>query len=432
MTRTSSRVVRQIPHRRFDWDTREWWAPDRRLGGRPRRGGPQALPGADDQRAGRHLAARRRRALGRPRAHDALRRPRLVGPRHARRARCPRRCWRGRSRHDGMLLAPLTREGAIALGEARGARLDGAAHALRARARARRRGAARRGWRSTSRSRASRSCSRRCGTRRSATPSSACPARQTAAARCRWTRGSSTHLDGFLATHGVAVDAPAEPRAGGPARGGGRGGRRRSAARKRHRGRAADRRSSTGLGGELQPFQWAGVRYVLDARRAFLSDEQGLGKTVQALAAMEADDAYPAIVVCPASLKLNWLRETRKWLPHRSGRGRRGRRRGPEDRRDHHHQLRGRRQALRDARAAAARGRSSSTSPTTARTRAPSARRRCASSPSRSPSGGLRVALTGTPVLNHAEELICAAARSSAGWTSSAAARASRASSRAC
>src|SRR5581483_4558530 len=54
------------------------------------------------------------------------------------------------------------------------------------------------------------------------------------------------------------------------------------------------------LGGELAPFQWAGVRYVLDARRAFLADEQGLGKTVQALAAIEADGAFPAIVICPA------------------------------------------------------------------------------------------------------------------------------------
>ena len=38
--------------------------------------------------------------------------------------------------------------------------------------------------------------------------------------------------------------------------------------------------------------------YVLDARRCFLADEQGLGKTVEALAALEADDAYPAVVVC--------------------------------------------------------------------------------------------------------------------------------------
>ncbi|HEY5342460.1 MAG TPA: DEAD/DEAH box helicase [Solirubrobacteraceae bacterium] len=72
------------------------------------------------------------------------------------------------------------------------------------------------------------------------------------------------------------------------------------------------------LGGELKPFQRAGVRYLLQQRRAFLADEQGLGKTIEALATLEADGAYPAIVVCPASLKLNWLRELSLWLPHRS------------------------------------------------------------------------------------------------------------------
>ena len=72
------------------------------------------------------------------------------------------------------------------------------------------------------------------------------------------------------------------------------------------------------LGGELAPFQWAGVRYLLETRRTFLADEQGLGKTVQALGALEADGAFPAVVVCPASLKLNWEREAAKWLPHRS------------------------------------------------------------------------------------------------------------------
>jgi SWI/SNF-related matrix-associated actin-dependent regulator 1 of chromatin subfamily A len=72
------------------------------------------------------------------------------------------------------------------------------------------------------------------------------------------------------------------------------------------------------LGGELKPFQRAGVSYLLSQRRAFLADEQGLGKTIEALATLEADGAYPAIVVCPASLKLNWLRELEQWLPNRS------------------------------------------------------------------------------------------------------------------
>ena len=47
------------------------------------------------------------------------------------------------------------------------------------------------------------------------------------------------------------------------------------------------------LGGELHPFQRAGVRYALDRRRTFIADEQGLGKTVQALAALEARPGVP-------------------------------------------------------------------------------------------------------------------------------------------
>ena len=79
-----------------------------------------------------------------------------------------------------------------------------------------------------------------------------------------------------------------------------------------------------GLGGELKPFQRAGVSYLLARRRAFLADEQGLGKTIEALAALQAAAAYPAVVVCPASLKLNWLRELERWLPGRSTRALRG------------------------------------------------------------------------------------------------------------
>ncbi len=72
------------------------------------------------------------------------------------------------------------------------------------------------------------------------------------------------------------------------------------------------------LGGELRPFQRAGVRYARQSRRLFIADEQGLGKTVEALALLEEDDAYPAVVICPASLKLNWQREAAHWLPHRT------------------------------------------------------------------------------------------------------------------
>ena len=49
-----------------------------------------------------------------------------------------------------------------------------------------------------------------------------------------------------------------------------------------------------------------------------IADEMGLGKTVQALAVLEARNAYPALIVCPASLRINWKRESSKWLPQRT------------------------------------------------------------------------------------------------------------------
>jgi SNF2 family DNA or RNA helicase len=72
------------------------------------------------------------------------------------------------------------------------------------------------------------------------------------------------------------------------------------------------------LGGTLRPFQAAGVAYALETKRTFIADEMGLGKTIEALATLEAAEAYPALVVCPASVKFNWEREIRQWLPHRS------------------------------------------------------------------------------------------------------------------
>lgn len=61
------------------------------------------------------------------------------------------------------------------------------------------------------------------------------------------------------------------------------------------------------LGGELRPFQRAGVAYAVRAGgRTFIGDDMGTGKTVQALAAAKVLDAFPLIVVCPASVKLSW------------------------------------------------------------------------------------------------------------------------------
>lgn len=70
-----------------------------------------------------------------------------------------------------------------------------------------------------------------------------------------------------------------------------------------------------GLGGVLMPFQRAGAKYMTEKKRALCADEMGLGKTVQALATVWHLKALPVLILCPASLKMNWIREARKWLP---------------------------------------------------------------------------------------------------------------------
>ena len=214
---------------------------------------------------------------------------------------------------------------------------------------------------------------------------------------------NADHLDAFLAEHGIPVVGAAVAAV--------------HDLREEHEEAAAAvarSRATEGdaideivprLGGELQPFQWAGVRYALDTRRCFISDEQGLGKTVQALAALEADDAFPAVVVCPASLKLNWAREARKWLPHRSV-GVLGGRSAVTPKDDitilNYEIVAAHRRALAGANPKALVVDESHyvKNPQAKRTHAV---RRLAES---IPPHGLRLALSGTPVLNHAEELV--------------------------
>jgi SNF2 family DNA or RNA helicase len=70
------------------------------------------------------------------------------------------------------------------------------------------------------------------------------------------------------------------------------------------------------LTGNLLPYQCAGVVYAAKTMRTFIADEMGLGKTIQAIATVEhVMDSYPAVVVCPPSLVLNWVMEWNKWLP---------------------------------------------------------------------------------------------------------------------
>ncbi|MEV5984586.1 SNF2-related protein [Streptomyces sp. NPDC052051] len=62
----------------------------------------------------------------------------------------------------------------------------------------------------------------------------------------------------------------------------------------------------------LRGYQAFGARFVLAQRKAMLGDEMGLGKTIQAIAALAhlaAEGQSHFMVVCPASVLINWTRE---------------------------------------------------------------------------------------------------------------------------
>lgn len=62
------------------------------------------------------------------------------------------------------------------------------------------------------------------------------------------------------------------------------------------------------------PYQKAGIRYALNRAGVLIGDEMGLGKTIQALGIVNSDTSIKTVlVVCPASLRMNWVREAQKW-----------------------------------------------------------------------------------------------------------------------
>ena len=74
---------------------------------------------------------------------------------------------------------------------------------------------------------------------------------------------------------------------------------------------------TSGFQGDLRAYQGFGARYILTLERVLLGDEMGLGKTIQAIAAMAhlyaADPESRFLVVCPASVMVNWCREITKF-----------------------------------------------------------------------------------------------------------------------
>lgn len=75
---------------------------------------------------------------------------------------------------------------------------------------------------------------------------------------------------------------------------------------------------------DYKNYQYGGISFAYDLWKAkkhgvLIGDDMGLGKTIQALGFInkirpELGRAPKVLIVCPASIKMNWLREARKWI----------------------------------------------------------------------------------------------------------------------
>ena len=61
------------------------------------------------------------------------------------------------------------------------------------------------------------------------------------------------------------------------------------------------------------PYQLKGIARGLELKRFMNCDEPGLGKTLQSIATINLANAFPCLVICPSSLKINWQREWEKF-----------------------------------------------------------------------------------------------------------------------
>lgn len=67
-----------------------------------------------------------------------------------------------------------------------------------------------------------------------------------------------------------------------------------------------------------RPYQCEGIAYMINHGNCINGDDCGLGKTGQTIATLELMDAFPALVITPASVKYNWKKEWEKWNPTRT------------------------------------------------------------------------------------------------------------------
>jgi len=64
---------------------------------------------------------------------------------------------------------------------------------------------------------------------------------------------------------------------------------------------------------QLAPFQIAGVEFAMRRKNTLIGDVPGLGKTPMAVAIANERNARRVLVLCPANIRLQWIKAIRRW-----------------------------------------------------------------------------------------------------------------------
>ena len=78
-----------------------------------------------------------------------------------------------------------------------------------------------------------------------------------------------------------------------------------------------DNRAITTVSGPLYPHQERGAEWLYKVRSGLLAYDCGTGKSAACLRALDKlkEEAFPALLICPATLKRTWSTECEKWYP---------------------------------------------------------------------------------------------------------------------
>ena len=67
-----------------------------------------------------------------------------------------------------------------------------------------------------------------------------------------------------------------------------------------------------------RPYQIDGISFHILNKLVVNGSQMGLGKTAQALLAVECAELFPCLIICPACVKYNWAKEWNKWITGRT------------------------------------------------------------------------------------------------------------------